>query len=138
VRTESAIDNLSQQLYVVAQIDSPYDSAMISESTGKVVPPIKMGQYVTALIDGKVLDAALVIPTRAIYQGSYVYIVKGDVLQRQPISIRWKNSQDAIVATGLQEGSQLVITPLGQVSSGTPVNITRELGPEDLISGAGV
>ena len=138
VRTESAIDDLSQQLYVVAQIDNPYDRAMISGSTGKVVPPIKMGQYVTAQIDGKVLDAALVIPTRAIYQGSYVYIVDDGVLQRQSISIRWKNSQDAIVASGLEEGSQLVITPLGQVSSGTPVSITRVLGPEDLLSGAGI
>jgi len=34
-----------------------------------------------------------------------------------------ENALQGIVSKGLEAGSQLVLTPLGQVSSGTPVQI---------------
>jgi len=117
VRTEGAIDENSQQLYIVAQIDNPY------EVTNSQSAPIKIGQYVTADITGKVIENALVIPNSAIYQGSYVYIVESGVLKRKEINIRWQNSHDAVIDNGLAFGEHLVITSLGQVSSGTLVKI---------------
>ena len=108
-------------MYIVAQIDDTYD-----ESNHKVAP-IKIGQYVNAEIAGKSLAQALVIPNSAIYQGSYVYIAEqvGDktVLKRKDIIIRWQNSDDAIIESGLVIGDELVLTALGQVSSGTPVAV---------------
>ncbi len=118
VRTEGAFDNDSQQLYVVAQIDDPY---------AKTVPgalPLKMGQYVKATVTGNTLPNALSIPNKAIYQGSYVYVVENGLLLRKPISIAWQNDQLALIKSGLSADDKLVITPLGQVSSGTPVNIS--------------
>ena len=124
VRTEGAIDTTSQQLYIVAQIDNPYDKS------NKDVAPIKIGQYVNAQIVGKTIEQALVIPNSAIYQGSYVYIVEQvegkSLLKRKDITIRWQNSQDAIIESGLTFGEQLVLTPLGQVSSGTRVKTIDE------------
>jgi RND family efflux transporter MFP subunit len=117
VRTESAIDEQSQQLYVVAQIDRPYDA------TTSLVSPIKIGQYVTAKIEGKELTHSLVIPSSAIYQGSYVYTVKNGLLIRKEIILGWQNGKQAIVESGLFVGDELVFTSLGQVSSGTPVAI---------------
>lgn len=125
VRTEGAIDTSSQQLYIVAQIDNPYD-----KSNNKVAP-VKIGQYVNAEITGRTIEQALVIPNSAIYQGSYVYVVEHlenkTVLKRVDINIRWQNSDEALIETGLVFGDQLVLTPLGQVSSGTPVNIAGDL-----------
>ena len=60
IRTESAIDEQSQQLYVVAQINRPYDA------TTSLGSPIKIGQYVTAQITGKELSNVLVIPSNVI------------------------------------------------------------------------
>ena len=120
VRTESAIDTASQQLYVVAQIDNPYQAKL------NQVSPIKIGQYVTAQLQGKTLNNVMVIPNSAIYQGSYVYTVIDGVLKRKDINLRWQNANDAIVATGLAPGELLVLTPLGQVSSGTPVKVNGE------------
>lgn len=124
VRTEGAIDSNSQQLYIVAQIDNPYGKS------NENVSPIKIGQYVNAQIVGKTLEQALVIPNSAIYQGSYVYVaeqVNGrSILKRKDITLRWQNSQEAIIDSGLAFGEQLVLTPLGQVSSGTPVKTIDE------------
>ncbi len=116
VRTEGAIDQSARQLHVIAQIDDPYSKNVDGR------PQLKIGQYVTAIMTGHMLQDVLVIPNSAIYQGSYVYVVENDVLQRRDIEITWQNDQDAIVKTGLGDGDILVTTPLGQVTSGVRVS----------------
>jgi len=117
VRTEGAIDGTSRQLHVVAQIDDPYGV----QATDK--QPLKIGEYVTAQIQGVRLENALVIPNSSIYQGSYVYLVAQGRLLRRNIEIAWQNDHEAIIQQGLITGDQLVLTPLGQVASGIPVKV---------------
>ncbi len=120
VRTEGAIDNSAQQLHIVAQIANPYQNTEVG--------PVKIGQYVTAKVEGKTIQNALVIPNSAIYQGSYVYVVAYGVLLRKEVTTRWQNSKDALIDSGLSVGDKLVLTSLGQVSSGTPVHVMGEKG----------
>ena len=124
VRTEGAFDEASQQLFVVAQIDDPYGK---NDSDSM---PLKIGQYVSAKIDGKVIKEALTIPNRAIYQGTYVYVVEDNVLKRKNISIAWQNDDVAMIKAGLEANQLLVLTPLGQVTSGTIVNVSSIDGQE--------
>ncbi|MFT2091235.1 efflux RND transporter periplasmic adaptor subunit [Paraglaciecola sp. 2405UD69-4] len=119
-RTEAAIDSNSQQLYIVGQIEDPYNQTLHPGSS------IKIGQYVNAEVQGKTIDDAIVINNSAIYQGTYVYIVEDGVLKRKDIDIRWQNSEKAIIDSGIKAGDLLVTTPLGQVSSGTRVTISGE------------
>lgn len=123
VRTEGTIDATARQLHVIAQIDDPFGAA----SEGKA--PLKMGQYVTAEIEGKHLNDVLVIPNNTIYQGSYVYTVEEGILRRKDIVISWQNDDDAIITSGLEHGDQLVTTPLGQVTSGLRVSVAGEGRP---------
>ncbi|XQW86789.1 efflux RND transporter periplasmic adaptor subunit [Thalassotalea piscium] len=122
VRTEGAFDSASQQLFVVAQIDDPYG---LNQTEGL---PLKIGQYVKASIVGKTVQNALVIPNKSIYQGSYVYTVEHNVLKRKDVNLAWQNDDIALIRTGLVEGELLVLTPLGQVNSGTPVAIHEKDG----------
>ena len=117
VRTEGAIDENARQLHVIAQVDDPFSQQSDNRA------PLKIGEYVTARLTGKTLSSVLVIPNNAIYQGSYVYVVEGDVLQRRDIEIAWQNERDAIIETGLADGESLVTTPLGQVTSGVRVRV---------------
>lgn len=138
VRTEGAIDPTARQLYVAAQIKDPY--ARNVEGT----TPLKIGQYVTASIDGKTLPNAIVIANENIYQGTYVYVVENGVLDRRTVDVTWQNDIESIVADGVLPGEQLVTTPLGQVTSGTRVTIAgaaekdrRDAGGRTSIAGAG-
>ncbi len=126
VRTESAIDDNARQLHVVAQIDDPYGQ----QAKGKT--PLKIGQYVTAVLSGRNLSKAIVIPNKAIYQGSYVYLVTDGVLKRQEIQIAWQNRNQTIIDSGLQPGDKLVLTSLGQVTSGVRVKIANDTAAADL------
>ena len=117
VRTEGALDTQSQQLFVVAQIDDPYGKNNRKN-------PIKIGQYVTANIQGKVIENAISIPNKTIYQGSYVYVVEDNLLKRRVIEIIWQNKDLAVIKSGVKANDLLVLTPLGQVTSGMRVAIT--------------
>lgn len=117
VRTEGALDAKSQQLFVVAQINDPYGKE------NSAVNPIKIGQYLTAKISGKVIENAITIPNKTIYQGSYVYVVEDNLLKRRNINIVWQNRKSSVIDKGLNENDFLVLTPLGQVSSGMRVAI---------------
>lgn len=120
IRTEGAIDATARQLHVVAQIDNPYETNI----DGAV--PLKIGQYVRAEIAGNVLNDAIVIPNSSIYQGSYVYVVSDGVLQHKDITIAWQNDYEALITNGLRVGDELVLTPLGQVTSGIKVNVAQK------------
>lgn len=124
VRTEGAIDETARQLHVIAQIDDPFGSDRQAQT------PIKIGQYVTAKLQGKTMRRALVIPNNTIYQGSYVYIVEDEILRRRNIEIDWQNDSDALIGAGLAPGDILVTTPLGQVSSGIRVSVVGEEGDQ--------
>lgn len=124
VRTAGAIDDQSQQLSVTAQIDHPYADDV------KGRRPLKIGQYVTAKIDGKTIPDAVVIPNAAIYQGSYVYLYKDGVLERRDIDIAWQNNKEALLRSGISAGEQLVLTPLGRVSSGTRAKKMSDTGKD--------
>jgi len=116
VRTEGAIDQSARQLHVIAQIGDPFSKSVDER------PQLKIGQYVTAVMAGHTLEDVLVIPNSAIYQGSYVYVVEDDILQRRNVEIAWQNGEDAIIKAGLGDGDILVITTLGQVTSGVRVS----------------
>ena len=119
VRTEGAIDPTARQLHVIARIDDPFARA-------RARVPLKIGQYVTAQIDGATLSDVIVVPNEAIYQGSYAYVVEDGVLQRRNVNVVWQNELEAIVDDGLGAGDELVTTPLGQVTSGVRVIVASE------------
>jgi RND family efflux transporter MFP subunit len=120
LRTEGAVDETSHQLYVIAQIDDPYGVAAESKR------PLKIGQYVSARIQGITVPDALVIPKKAVYQDSYVYVLEGSVLNRRDIELQWQDEHQALVSSGIKAGDRLITTPLGQVTSGTRVKTPQQ------------
>ncbi|MEL6366775.1 MAG: efflux RND transporter periplasmic adaptor subunit [Pseudomonadota bacterium] len=113
VRTESAIDPTARQLHVIAQLTDPYPGSS----------PITIGQYVTAAVRGKTIADALVVPNEVLSQGTFVFVVDDGVLDRRRVDVVWQNDIESIVAGGIAAGEQVVTTQLGQVTSGTRVQI---------------
>ncbi len=112
---------------MIAEIEDPFGKN--SESRN----PLKIGQYVTAEMPGRVVADAVVIPNTTIYQGSYVYVVEDGILRRRDIDVAWQNDTEAIVAGNLNVGDELVLTPLGQVTSG--IRVTTEAAPRTQVAG---
>ena len=131
VRTEGAIDQTARQLHVIAQINDPFAPPADGQT------PLKIGQYVTARLEGNIVPDALVIPNNTIYQGTYVYIVENGILVRRDVDILWQNEQEAVIASGLAPGDELVTTSLGQVTSGIRVATSGDEAGRREARGAG-
>ena len=116
VRAEGAIDTRSRQLYVVAQVDDPYGRG----PEGR--PPLRIGQFVQAEIQGRTLDPAYVLPRAALREGDEVLIVGADNrLERRSVTVAWTDDQQAVITEGLTAGEIVNVTPLAVAASGTVV-----------------
>jgi RND family efflux transporter MFP subunit len=119
VRAEGAIDTRSRQLFVVAQVDDPYEQG----PDGR--PPLRIGQFVEAEIEGRVLPGAFVIPRSALHDGGTVLVVDADSrLQRREVEVAWTDGEQAVVVAGLAPGEVVNVTPLAVAAGGTLVSAT--------------
>jgi len=115
VRTDSAVDVRTRQLFAVAQIDDP---------TGRKNggPALKMGQFVQAEIEGKLLFNVLTIPRNLVREDRYVLIVDSEgKLQRRDIEILWREPELVLARTDLNPGDQLCLTSVPYAVNGMPV-----------------
>ena len=122
VRTEGAIDTQSQQNFVIAQVDDPY-----ARHHGL---PLKVGQFVEARIDGRVLSDIFNLPQVAVRRNNEVLIVgQDDIVERRRVGVVWTEDGQVIVKSGLREGERISLTPLPYAVSGTKVQVTEATAP---------
>ena len=116
VRAQGAYDSRSRELFVIAQIDDPY------KQTDEEHPPLKINQFVQAQIQGNQLEDVFVIPRSALRINDEVIVVdKENRIFRKPVEIIWKQEEQVIVKSGLQEGDLLCLTPLLFAADGAKV-----------------
>ena len=118
-RSEGVFDSTTRQIRVVAHIDDPYGKQ------NKTSTPLIIGQFVTAIIKGKELKDVFVIPNRALYQGSYVFVVESEAIARRDITLAWQDKDNSVISEGLTEGDVVVTTPLNDSISGTKVTLRQ-------------
>lgn len=120
VRAEGSIDTQSRQVFVIAQVDDPYGK----DPSGR--PPLKVGQFVEAEIEGTRLEDVIVIPRAALRGGGEVLVVDGQSkLESRRVDVLWSDEQNAVVASGLETGDLLVLTPLGTGMDGVEVKAQK-------------
>lgn len=88
---------------------------------------LKPGQFVRARIKGAVYVNAIIIPQRAIMQGSkglFVYVVnnKGEAEMRQVVPGDWYEEQ-WIIQEGLKAGEQVIVDGINKVLPGMKIQI---------------
>jgi RND family efflux transporter MFP subunit len=125
VRAEGAVDARSRQLFVVAQIRNPYGR------TAQGRPPLKIGSFVEAEIEGEVLQDVFVVPRSLIRENSYLLLVhsdeQGDVLRRRNVNIVWQTDEVAVINGGLEAGEKLCLTQVPMALENYPVSAVPEI-----------
>jgi len=86
--------------------------------------PLRVGQYVNALIAGQVLRNVFVIPRAALREEREVLIMNADnKIERRAVTVAWSDEQNAAISEGLSSDDLLIVTPFSTVSDGTPVEV---------------
>jgi multidrug efflux system membrane fusion protein len=105
VRTEGAFDTTSRQLFVIAQVDDPYGRKKSDK------PPLKVGQFVVAEIEGAKLENVFVIPRSTLRKGTEILIIDdANKLFRRSIDILWSDENYVVTRDGLKAGELLCLT----------------------------
>lgn len=95
--------------------------------------PLLPGAYVDVRIDGRILENVFRVPRIAIDGADKVWVVEREgTLASRTVNIGWREADDVIVTDGLEDGVQLVVSPLSLPIENMPVEATiRDPGQED-------
>ncbi len=120
VRVDSAIDESSRQLFVVAEIKDPYHLR-----DGEVSPLLKIGMFVDALVKGDQLESVFVLPRQAVRIGGEVIVIEEDnTIRRQKVDPIWSDDNEIVIPSegaGLKPGEVVCLTPLSFPANGASV-----------------
>ncbi len=93
----------------------------------RVIPasnqPLYEGQYLRAYFNGKMIEKAMEIPRRAVFNANEVFVVQDGSLKKSIINVI-KVNQETLVFDGLNEGTILVTEPLAGAAEGTKVEVS--------------
>ena len=90
-RIEAAVDTSSRQYYLVASLENPFQSLTIaqlevSSKVEKLNPPLAIGQYLTAMIEGDSVERSIQIPRKALRQKNLIWLLVDGRLVNQKIT----------------------------------------------------
>jgi RND family efflux transporter MFP subunit len=114
LRQEAKVDELTQQTFVVASIDKTAN----------------VGQFVSARLQGIMLENVFVLPRSVLSGGQKVTLVNSDndlqgQLQSLSVEVIWQTKQHVIVDKGIKEGQKISLTTVYNGVDGTVVDIKQ-------------
>lgn len=115
-RTDSTFDINTRQIDVIAEVSDPF-----GRTSGQAA--LKIGQFVSARIQGRTIENVFVIPNKSIREGSYIYVVRDGKLAKQSIGIVWQDDQNALINGGIQNGELVVTTSLNSTLAGASAKL---------------
>ena len=123
VRTEGVLDEKSRVIYAVAEIQDPYQRSTSSNTSASAErAPLRFGQFVNATISGRQSAPVLQLPRHLLKPENIVLVADQALkLQLRNVTIDRADQQYAYVLNGLQQGDQLVVSPLANPLAGLQV-----------------
>ncbi|MCG8669830.1 MAG: efflux RND transporter periplasmic adaptor subunit [Pseudomonadales bacterium] len=139
VRSEGGLDERNRLLYVIAQVEDPYQTD--ENQPGR--PPLSSGFFVEAKIKGRTHNNLFVVPRRALRNGDQVWVVdSNNQLQRKQVDVLYKGKDSIYIKSGLRNGDKIVLSQLDIAVDGMKVrtniqeNQRRETADDQNLLGA--
>ena len=118
VRSEGVFDAVSRVLYIVAQVDDPYDLA------GSGREPMRMGTFVTAAITGLPGGELIAVPRHALSRGTTLWVVDANsTIQPRIVRIVRTGDDLAYLDRGVAHGEVYVTAPIDHPLPGMRVRL---------------
>ncbi len=120
VRTEGEIDPQTRMINLIAQVDAPYQT--VGER-----PPLAVGLFVEAAIQGPMVNDVFVLPRSAIQNNDQLYVVREDnTLEFREAQVLRVVEEDVYITGGLAAGDVVV---LSTVNNAVPDMAVRPVQP---------
>ncbi|MEZ5977810.1 MAG: efflux RND transporter periplasmic adaptor subunit [Planctomycetota bacterium] len=118
-RSAAGVDERTQTLSVFAYVE------------GETPLPLVSGEFVRAVIEGRPIEGAAVLPRAALRTDDRVLVLGGDsrVFLRDVVVAR-RGSESIVVTAGLEDGERVVVSPLPIAADGMRVRVVAGQGAE--------
>jgi len=117
VRSEGRIDERSRMIDVTIRVDNPY----------KRLPPLALGLYVKAEIEGHYMKDIIVIPRDALRRGNIVWVVdRNSRLRFKKVEVLRIEGDEVFLRSGLSDGEKVVVSFHRIVTDGMRVRTFME------------
>ena len=111
---------------MIAQVDDPY------ALNDKEHPPLKVGQFVGAEIEGKTLEDVFVIPEQAVRFGNQIKIIDDENrIRLREVKVIFNALPNLVVKGGLKEGERVCLTALPFAMDGSLIEPRERIKPEE-------
>lgn len=121
IRSNAALDDKSRQIKVIARIDNPF------EVNDQQTTPVRIGQYLTARINGKTLQNVYVLPPTAVRQGRDILLMVDGKVQITPVELVWNNDNEVVVRSQTDLSTQkIIVTSLPNAVNGQAVQTPEQ------------
>ena len=118
-RTEGEIDAQSRMITAVARVRQ--------DNQSPDVPPLQVGAFVAAEIEGQYLDDIVRLPRAALRPNSQVLIIDGDNrLRFRAVNVLRLENDFVLIDSGLESGEVVNLSPIQAVVDGMRVSLTFE------------
>lgn len=122
VRTEAEIDPVSRMVHAVAQVDDPYAPGSDPDR-----PPLAVGMFVEAEIEGRVAKDMAVLPRAALRGRDQVLVVDDEHRIRfRTVDVFRSTTTDVLVRAGLTPGERVVVSPIEAATDGMRVQVVSD------------
>jgi RND family efflux transporter MFP subunit len=120
-RSEGVVDELNRSQYIVARVADPYG---LAATTASARVPLRVGTFVKASIEGKVLNNVFKIPRGSLLEGARVGLVDSNSLLRIiPVEVASADDNSYYISAGLKNGDQVVASALGTPIEGLKLRV---------------
>lgn len=119
-RTEGEVDARSRMVHVVVRVADPYGEAAAASV------PLAVGMFVDVAIEGRRVENAVTLPRNALLpDGRIGVVVDGRLRLRLPTVLR-ATREEIVLAAGVQDGEQVLLTRLDALVDGMSVRVAGE------------
>ena len=123
VRSEGEVDPQTRLLYLVARVEDPYDASPDHPER----PPLTVGLFVEARIEGRAIEHAVVIPRSALLDDDQVLVIDPqDRLRFRTVEVLRRRGDKVILGAGLEAGERICLTRPDPPIEGMTVRVREE------------
>ena len=120
VRTESEIDPVSRMVHIIAEVEDPYASGPDPNR-----PPLAVGMYVEAEIEGRTFNEIAVVPRAALRGRNQVLVIDADSRVRfREVDILRTTTESVYLRQGLSNGDRVAVSAVDNPTEGMLVQVT--------------
>lgn len=131
-RTEGVFDERSRVLFTVARIDDPYGLRHPERL------PLRVGTFVNANIEGRLLNNVVVLPRYLLRAGGYVWVVDESMhLRNRKVTSLRTGGDQIYISAGLADGDLVSLTSLDASFAGAKAEILSSIPSNELYDASG-